>query len=528
MKSALRLSFLLLMLCGVLAAQGTNVQTCNSFDANGRPIYSASVPPDTIGTPDCTDYFGVGNWANSPLPAGTIAGFTLINGGSGYGNPIVVITDPTGTGATATATFDSTGAITGLTGNGTNYTMPMVSIVDVGVGGTLLAPTCGGVAQPACGSGAMATAIIGPPFTAGTGMLKFQDPLPDLKGAIAIPDTTTFPGSDFYIIGLVQYKATMHASLPATTLRGYCQLADTTTTSCITQSYLGPVILAQKDRPVRVLFRNLVPTGAGGDLFIPVDSTFMGSGPTDPQNRATLHLHGGASPWISDGTPHQWTTPENDTPLNGVSTQPVPDMYFFGGNIVPYCSATVSANCYPNGLFTGGSYALPTGATNTPTAGDMTFYWTNQQGGRLMFYHDHAYGITRLNVYAGEAAGYLLYDPTEEAGLATATAPGSIAAGDLTHLIPLVIQDKTFVPSKAQLDAQDPTWDGNFGATPRSTIASNGDLWFSHVYMPNQDPADALGGGNPFGRWDYGPWFFPPQTTLTAANPPSAVTIPCT
>ena len=30
-----------------------------------------------------------------------------------------------------------------------------------------------------------------------------------------------------------------------------------------------------------------------------------------------------------------------------------------------------------------------------------------------MFYHDHAYGITRLNVYAGEAAGYLLTDPVE-------------------------------------------------------------------------------------------------------------------
>ena len=79
-----------------------------------------------------------------------------------------------------------------------------------------------------------------------------------------------------------------------------------------------------------------------------------------------------------------------------------------------------------------------------------------------------------------------------------------------------------------QLDAQDPTWDGNFGATPLSTTGSNGDLWFSHVYVPNQDPADALGGGNPFGRWDYGPWFFPPQTTLTMANPPDAVTIPCT
>ena len=29
-------------------------------------------------------------------------------------------------------------------------------------------------------------------------------------------------------------------------------------------------------------------------------------------NRATLHLHGGLSPWISDGTPHQWITPAGE------------------------------------------------------------------------------------------------------------------------------------------------------------------------------------------------------------------------
>ncbi len=57
----------------------------------------------------------------------------------------------------------------------------------------------------------------------------------------------------------------------------------------------------------------------------------------------------------------------------------------------------------------------------------MTFYWTNQQGGRLMFYHDHAYGITRLNVYVGEAAGYYLYDPAEETALLNAGVPGTIA-----------------------------------------------------------------------------------------------------
>jgi FtsP/CotA-like multicopper oxidase with cupredoxin domain len=164
----------------------------------------------------------------------------------------------------------------------------------------------------------------------------------------------------------------------------------------------------------------------------------------------------------------------------------------------------------------------------------LTFYWTNDQGARLMFYHDHAYGLTRLNVYAGEAAGYLLYDTAEEDALAAGTTPGTIgsAASDLGHLIPLVIQDKTFVPSKLQLDAQDPTWDGNFGATPlnTTTASGNGDLWFPHVYMPNQNPNDPMG-SNAFGRWDYGAWFFPPQTSLTAAaaaGSTNGITLSCT
>src|SRR5438105_1783861 len=129
MKTALRLSFLLVLLSGLLAAQTKLVPTCNNFDATGAPVYVD--PTSTSGTTvtPCTDFFGVGNWANSPLPAGTITGFTLIAGGSGYANPVVVITDPTGSGATATATFDSTGAITGVTGNGTNYTMPVTPVI---------------------------------------------------------------------------------------------------------------------------------------------------------------------------------------------------------------------------------------------------------------------------------------------------------------------------------------------------------------------------------------------------------------
>ena len=42
---------------------------------------------------------------------------------------------------------------------------------------------------------------------------------------IATPDTTTYSGSDYYEIALVQYREKMHSDLPATLLRGYVQLS---------------------------------------------------------------------------------------------------------------------------------------------------------------------------------------------------------------------------------------------------------------------------------------------------------------
>jgi FtsP/CotA-like multicopper oxidase with cupredoxin domain len=357
------------------------------------------------------------------------------------------------------------------------------------------------------------------------GIRKFVDGMPGLDAAnannlgqyipVAVPDITTYPGSDYYEIAVVQYREKMHSDLQGTLLRGYVQLSTATisdqqvplenalidgTTVPITgytgvtkPHYLGPTIVAQKDRPVRILFRNLLPTGIDGDLFIPTDVTVMGSGmgpnmldmtemdpqnpmcgqgydvngtriPKDPdcfaENRATLHLHGGISPWISDGTPHQWTTPagENTSYPAGVSVVNVPDM-------------------------------------GDPGPGAITFFYTNQQSARLMFYHDHSWGITRLNVYAGEAAPYIITDATEQLLLDHGLIPGP------ADTIPLVVQDKTFVPSMEQLAVSDELWDmTRWGGT--------GNLWLPHVYVPAQNPGDSSG-VNQFGRWAYGPWFWP-------------------
>jgi FtsP/CotA-like multicopper oxidase with cupredoxin domain len=523
------------------------------------------------------------------VASGGVDNLTLTGGGSGYAvQPIVEFSLPNlpgGTPPTATATMDASGVVTSvdLVSPGSGYTSaPTVTIldgnqvnptpatVDATIGVAAIDVTSGGQGYDSAPTvaildtggvdrGASATATVAAKggvtdiavTAAGSGYLtpglkKFVDTLPGLTEAaandlgqyipVAVPDTTTYPGTDYYEIAVVQYRMKFHKDLPATLLRGYVQLstsvvpgkhvtltnanldpavADTPIPNYFgvdNPHYLGPTIVATKDKPVRILFRNLLPTGVAGDLFIPVDTTLMGAGPgpnmmqldangvpidmaadegtvTDgvrnpmcaqtpkpttcySENRATLHLHGGITPWISDGTPHQWTTPsgENTAYPKGVSVSNVPDM--------------------PD-----------------PGPGAETFFYTNQQSARLMFYHDHAWGITRLNVYAGEAAGYLLTDQMEQ----NLIAPNGALAG-LGTGTPLIIQDKTFVPSPAKMAQLDPTWD-------YAKWGGEGNLWTPHVYMPAQNPGDASG-MSAFGRWMYGPWFWPPAKN--AKFPPIA------
>ncbi len=307
---------------------------------------------------------------------------------------------------------------------------------------------------------------------------------------VALPNTTLFPGSDYYDIDLVDYTQQLHSDLPPTRLRGYL---DKNAGADSQPHYLGPVIIAQRDRPVRVKFNNKLGLGAAGNLPIPVDTSLMGAGmaPTGSftQNRGELHLHGGLNPWISDGTPHQWITPAGDPTPNkkGAAFANVPDMVKNLGDPDPLNNKFVPAD----------------------GDGIGTYFYTNQQSGRFMFYHDHSFGLTRLNVYMGEAAGYLIVDPVETKLITDGFLPNN-GGGVYNYGIPLIFQDKTFVPGPSDLAAQDPTWDTtNWGGY--------GDLWYPHVYMPNQNPSDSSG-ANAMGRWDYGPWFWPPVPVADAPN----------
>jgi spore coat protein A len=236
-----------------------------------------------------------------------------------------------------------------------------------------------------------------------------------------VPDTTTFPGEDYYQIRLGEFTQMMHPDLPGPTkFWGY---ADVTNGQAPNHRYLGGAIVAQKNRPVRLKAINQLPPVHP----LPIDTTIMGA--ELEQNRACIHLHGGLVPWTSDGGPFAWFSP------------------------------TSSGSSFLNG---------------TGVPGEAVYRYPNSQSARLVWYHDHAIGITRLNAYAGIASAYIIRDDFEAQLISNGIIP--------SYEVPIIIQDKTFV-SQAEVD-KGYIW------------GKAGDLWYPTEYEKT---------GNPEGRWDYGP-----------------------
>jgi len=259
---------------------------------------------------------------------------------------------------------------------------------------------------------------------------KFVAPLPGL-GPDGIPVATAgsneaWPDADFYELSAQQYTQKMHPDLPnPTKLWGYVDMATNKT------GYLGPLIIAQRGKPVVVRMHNKLPD----KHILPVDKSLMGSEEGIPENRCVVHLHGGLVPWTMDGGPYAWFTPEG----------------------------TVGATDGTAGM------SFMNGVPGVPGAAD--YYYPNNQSERLVWYHDHAMGITRLNAYAGMAAGYLIVDPV----LSALTTGDSPVIPGLAYTIPLILQDKAF-------------------KTVADKWGQPGDLWYPSVYEHN---------GNDM-RWDVG------------------------
>ncbi len=227
-------------------------------------------------------------------------------------------------------------------------------------------------------------------------------------------------GVTHYTINIGQFSDQLHPNLPnKTKLWGYGQNGNFT--------HLGGVIVAQRGSPIQITFVNQLPS----THILPVDTTIPGAETGQAQNRAAVHLHGGFVPWISDGGPFDWFDPSGNHGSSFLNNQ-----------------------------------VLNPGAKN----GQAEYYYPNDQSARLMWYHDHAIGITRLNAYAGIASGYVITDAAELALVPQIPSPVD------AKTFYLVFQDKIFVP--ANISAMDPSW-------PTIMPASKaGDLWYEHVYNP--------------------------------------------
>jgi spore coat protein A len=238
---------------------------------------------------------------------------------------------------------------------------------------------------------------------------KYTQPLP-LPGAGIVVATPS--GVNRYSFIQKQIARQLHPHLPPTPLFAY----DDGSGLAGQAGSFGMAAVAQSGTPLDVSYTNHLP-----EIYpdwIPVDTRLT---PLGNQVRAMTHLHGGFVQADSDGNPA--ITPDGFGP------------------------------------------------------GDtQTVHYTNQlpqMPASLLWFHDHALGATRLNVFAGLAAGYILRDQYD-----TGSEPNPIGIPGGAYEIPLVIQDRQFNPDGTFLyptsDIEGVTWIGEYFG---DVMLVNGKVW---------------------------------------------------
>jgi spore coat protein A len=132
----------------------------------------------------------------------------------------------------------------------------------------------------------------------------------------------------------------------------------------------GVMFDTQSDQGLLVEWVNELPP----KHFLPIDHSLHGAERRNPEVRSVVHLHGGKTPPESDGFPEDWFVPGQS----------------------------------------------------------RTYYYPNQQDPALLWYHDHAMGINRLNIYAGLLGLHVIRDQAEQ----------QLQLPERTYEIPLVLFDR--------------------------------------------------------------------------------------
>jgi spore coat protein A len=260
---------------------------------------------------------------------------------------------------------------------------------------------------------------------------------------------------DYYEISMKQFQQQiLPAGKPATTVWGYGAVTSASTKGLLLHNAPSLTIETMWKRPVRIKWINDLKDTDGTYLphLLPVDPTLHWANPpggtdgrdTRPTFTSTpgaytgpvptvTHLHGAAGVGDeSDGYAEAWFLPAaNDIPA-GYATEGTWYDFFAGKAFDKF------------GVDWGPGFA--------------TFQYPNDQRESTLWYHDHALGMTRLNVYAGPAGFFIVRGGPDGEKAVVDSRDGTPAVfpgpapieGDkfppnkMYREIPIAIQDRSF------------------------------------------------------------------------------------
>ncbi len=239
------------------------------------------------------------------------------------------------------------------------------------------------------------------------------------------------------------YEQILPQGFPKTFVWGYGGMVTDAATgkSVYSESSPGATIEAIRGIPVKVKWKNSLT----GNHIFPVDPTICWANPNNME-----HIHKNPLPQF----PELFSMAQSNIP-----TAP----HLHGGE------TSSTSDGHPQAWFTSSGSVGPTYTSSE-------YDYPNAQNPTTLWYHDHALGITRTNVYSGLAGFYLLRDinnPLDN--------PNTSVLPKGQYEIPVVVQDRIFnkdgslnFPSVGVNPSIHPYWTPEFFG---DTIMVNGKVW---------------------------------------------------
>ena len=295
---------------------------------------------------------------------------------------------------------------------------------------------------------------------------------------------TTIAGVDHYTINMTRFmQQILPPPFPMTEVWGYGGIVDYNPLTGLYNDYFrfapGATFEAMRGTPINVTWQNFITS----PHIFAVDPTLHWANPNNINMTRVMELAmqgiypmfpPGYSGSIISGNPEGYNA-QSPVPL-------IPHLH--GGEVHS------TSDGHPEAWFTNNGMrgdAFNVTAVGTGQANEARFYYPNQQPPTTLWYHDHALGITRINVMSGLAGFYLLRDSWEFTPDAV-TLKRPLPFDNYEY--PIVIQDRSFNVDgsmwfpKIGLDPMvHPYWQPEFFG---NTIMVNGKVW------PNLNVEQAL------------------------------------